>query len=161
MLQFLYQNKRPFRIVPLLVGSFHDAVQAGQSPEVNADIRRMVEALRLAEQATPEEVCYIISGDLAHIGPKFQDPDPVHDAQLQHSQAQDERLLLHARGVDIDKYFRVVADEQDGRRICGLPPTWTTLAAAQPSRGRLLHYQQFVHPEGYESVSFASMAFDK
>jgi hypothetical protein len=28
-------------------------------------------------------------------------------------------------------------------------------------RGRLLGYKQFVHPEGFESVSFASMAFDR
>jgi AmmeMemoRadiSam system protein B len=161
MLQFLYQDVRPFRIVPLLVGSFRDAVEAGRSPTAKADIRRMVKALQVAEQSIPEEVCYIISGDLAHIGPKFQDPEPVHEAQLRHSQKQDQRLLKHAAAVAIDEYFGVIADEQDSRRICGLPPTWTTLAAVQPRRGRLLHYQQFVHPQGYESVSFASMAFDK
>ena len=52
-----------------------------------------------------------------------------------------------------------VADEDDRRRICGLPPTYTLLEAIQPRRGQVLHYDQYVHPDGYESVSFASMAF--
>ena len=34
------------------------------------------------------------------------------------------------------------------------------MEAARPSAGRVLHYQQFVHAKGFESVSFASMAFD-
>ena len=38
-------------------------------------------------------------------------------------------------------------------------PMWLTLAAARPTTGRVLHYQQFVHPEGFESVSFAAAAF--
>lgn len=161
MLQYLLEGHGPFRIVPLLVGSFHDAVQGGTKPDAADDITRMVEALQLAEAASNEEVCYIISGDLAHIGPKFEDPVPVHEEQLKHSRGQDDQLMKHAADTDMDNYFRVIAEEKDARRICGLPPTWTTLAAAKPSRGRLLHYQQFVHPEGFESVSFASMAFDK
>ena len=161
LLQYLYENHRPFRIVPLLVGSFGDAVEEKVTPESQEDIAHMVAALRMAEAAADEEVCYIISGDLAHIGPKFGDDSPVHSAQLKRSQAQDSALLTSAEAVDRDGYFRTIAAEGDERRICGLPPTWTTLAAAEPSRGRLLSYKQFVHPEGFESVSFASMAFDR
>jgi hypothetical protein len=35
------------------------------------------------------------------------------------------------------------------------------LEALRPAGGKLLHYDQYVHPGGYESVSFASMAFDR
>ena len=51
--------------------------------------------------------------------------------------------------------------EGDCRRICGLPPTYTVLEAVRPGRGKMLHYDQYVHPQGYESVSFASVAFYK
>jgi AmmeMemoRadiSam system protein B len=159
LLQYLFEGKRDIRIVPLVVGSFDDCVQGRISPSVMPDIRRMVEALRAAEAQTPDPVCYIISGDLAHIGPKFRDPRPVHAAQLEHCREQDEALLSRAAQVDYDGYFEVIAEERDARRICGLPPTWTTLAAARPARGKVLHYDRYVHPEGYESVSFASMAF--
>ncbi len=119
----------------------------------------MVDALRAAEAAAGEPVCYLISGDLAHVGPKFGDPDPVSESQLAVCQAQDEKLLDRLREVDPAVYFGVIADEGDARRICGLPPTWLTLAAARPRTGEVLHYNRFVHPRGHESVSFAAAAF--
>ena len=61
--------------------------------------------------------------------------------------------------VDANGYFEVIRDEQDRRRICGLPPTFVVLEAVQPTAGRLLSYGQYVHPRGFESVSFASVAF--
>src|SRR5262249_28221122 len=143
-------------------GNFSDAVQTNSSPGQFSDIARMVAALQEAEAATNEPVCYIISGDLAHIGPKFDDPEPVNEPQLTKSRAQDERILKQASSADPAVYFKVVAEEQDARRICGLPPTWLTLTTVQPSHGRLLKYDQYVdRDEGFESVSFASMAFDR
>ncbi len=160
-LQYLYEGRRPMRIVPLLVGSFHDCVTAGEEPSARADVSRMVEALRRAEAEAGEPVCYVISGDLAHIGPKFGDPAPVDGPTLAHSRRQDQAILRRAEAADPAGFFRVIADEGDGRRICGLPPTYTLLEAARPGRGRLLHYDQYVHPRGHESVSFASVAFDR
>ncbi len=158
-LHYLYEGKRDVRIVPLVVGSFEDCVSAGGSPGEREDLRRMAEALRAAERETAEPICYVISGDLAHIGPKFGAAEPVSEAQLRHSRAQDMELMVRAEKADGEGYFRVIAEEGDGRNICGLPPTWLTLAAAQPARGKLLKYDQYVDPTGYESVSFASAAF--
>ena len=119
----------------------------------------MIEALRKAEAETNEPICYVISGDLAHLGPKFDDPEPVAEPLLTHSRDQDCAILRHAEAADPTGYFQVIADESDRRRICGLPPTYTILEAIRPRRGKLLHYDQYVHPHGHESVSFASVAF--
>jgi AmmeMemoRadiSam system protein B len=158
-LQYLYEGRRPFRMVPLVVGSFYDAVQTGVPPGVHADIGRMIEALRRTEAEMGEPICYVISGDLAHLGPKFGDPQLVDELILTHSREQDLAHMRYAEAADASGYFRLVADEGDRRRICGLGPTYTVLEAVRPSHGRLLHYDQYVHPLGYESVSFASMAF--
>ncbi len=158
-LQYLFERRRPIRIVPLLVGAFADCVESGADPAEQPDIARMVEALRRAEAETPEPVCYVISGDLAHVGPKFGDRGALKPPFLAESKAQDEAIVRAAERADPAAYFRVIADEGDRRRICGLPPTWTVLQAVRPSQGKLLHYDQYVHPRGYESVSFASMAF--
>jgi AmmeMemoRadiSam system protein B len=155
----LYEKKRPFRIVPLVVGSFQDCVDTGLPPAAQNDIGRMIEALRRAEAETNEPICYLISGDLAHIGPKFGDPDPVTEPFLTHSREKDQEILRRAQAVDPAGFFRVIADEADRRRICGLPPTFTLLEAIRPQRGELLHYEQYLHPQGFESVSFASVAF--
>jgi AmmeMemoRadiSam system protein B len=157
-LQYLHRE-RPFRIVPLVVGSFLDRVLDRSQPRDAADIRRMIAALRAMEREVDEPVCYVISGDLAHIGPKFGDPRPVCAAQLTRSRTHDQALLERSAAIDPGGYFDVVAAEGDSHRICGLPPTYTTLEALRPSSGRVLHYQQWTDPRGAESVSFASMAF--
>jgi MEMO1 family protein len=158
-LQYLYGGKRAIRMVPLVVGSFEDSVLTGSKPSLRDDIGRMIEALKRAEAETPESICYVISGDLAHLGPKFRDPEPVRLWQAEHSKKQDETLLRHLEAVDPLAYFRVIADEADARRICGFPPTYTVLEAIRPRRGKRLHYDQYVHPRGFEAVSFASVAF--
>lgn len=135
------------RIVPLLVGPVSD------------DIPRMAEALAKAEADAGEPVCYVISGDLAHIGPKFDDPEPVTAEQLKASREQDEKLLKCLEAADAGGYSEVIDDEDDARRICGHSPTVLTLLAAKPTRGRVTHYQQYAHPQGHESVSFAAAAF--
>jgi AmmeMemoRadiSam system protein B len=154
------RESRPFRIVPLLVGSFADCVRDGTDPAAAADIGRMVEVLRQVEAEAGEKVCYLVSGDLAHIGPKFGDPDPVAEPHLTTSKRQDDAILRAVEAADPAAYFRVVKAERDARRICGFPPTWLALSAAKPRAGRVLHYQQFVHPTGHESVSFAAAAFE-
>ncbi len=158
-LQYLYENRRPIRIVPLVVGPFFDCVRERENPSNKADIARMVQALRRAAAETGEQICYIISGDLAHIGPKFGHANPVHAAQLGHSKEQDFALLNCLEKADTAGYFHIIAAEGDARNICGLPPTFTLLDALRPSRGKLLHYDRYVHPRGQESVSFASVGF--
>jgi AmmeMemoRadiSam system protein B len=158
-LQYLYEKRRPIRIVPVVVGSFADCVADGSSPAGKDDVGRMIEALRAVEAETPEPICYLISGDLAHIGPKFDDPEPVRAPLLAESRERDQAILRKAEKADPAGYFRVIAEEQDRRRICGLPPTYTVLEALRPGHGKLLHYDQYVHPRGHESVSFASVAF--
>jgi MEMO1 family protein len=171
-LQHLFADK-PFRIVPLLIGSFHDCVANGREPIEAMDIGRMITSLRAVERQTREPICYLISGDLAHLGPKFGDPRPVSPLLLTHSRHQDD-AILHNLGAwpngsaprpavppDAAAFFHTIAEEGDARRICGLPPTYTVLEALHPSRGEVVHYDQYVHPDGFESVSFASVLFYK
>jgi AmmeMemoRadiSam system protein B len=160
LLHYLYEGLRPIRIVPLVVGSFMDCIALNQRPAAMHDIGRMIAALRKLHENRDEEICYLISGDLAHIGPKFNDPLPVADNQLAHSRERDLALMRCVEKVDLRGYFELIEREQDMRRICGFPPTCTVLEAIAPSRGRMLHYGRYVAPDGFESVSFASATFD-
>jgi AmmeMemoRadiSam system protein B len=157
-LQYLYGD-RPIRIVPLVVGSFHDCILLGSTPDKRVDVGQMIEALRAAESETPEPVCYIISGDLAHIGPAFGDPGPLTDSFLERSRSRDQVILQQAETADAARYYEAIRQEEDRRRICGLPPTYLTLEASRPSSGKVLHYEQAVYDRGNRSVSYASVAF--
>ncbi|HUR54011.1 MAG TPA: AmmeMemoRadiSam system protein B, partial [Gemmataceae bacterium] len=158
-LQHVCAARGPIKIVPLLVGSFRDCIATGTSPNDAPDVARMVAALRSAEAGCTEPVCYVVSGDLAHIGPKFGDKAKAAGPWLGESETRDRAVMKWLDAADASGYFGEVAAEGDRRRICGLSPTWLTLAAARPRSGKVLHYQQFVHPEGVESVSFAAAAF--
>ena len=158
-LQYLYEKRRPFRIVPLVVGSFQDSIEAGSQPSFRPDVGRMIEALRKVEAETAESVCYIISGDLAHIGPKFGDKKRAAGSWLTASQEKDTAILKTLEAADPSGFFETIAAEENARRICGLSPTWLTLEVTKPRTGTVLHYQQYVHPQGTESVSFAAVAF--
>lgn len=160
-LQHVLGPSRPFRIVPLVVGSFDPILGKRVKVEMEAAISKMAVALKLAETRAGEPVCHVISGDLAHIGPKFGDPKPVGPEVLEPSKDQDLLLLRHAAGGNHEAYKGVLAKERDSRRICGFPPTHLTLLTLGPCHGRLLRYDQYVHPRGHESVSFASMAFQR
>ena len=119
----------------------------------------MVVALRVAEAACSEPVCYVISGDLAHIGPKFGDKRKAVGKWLAESREKDADILRTLETAKPTEFFAGIAAEGNKRRICGLSPAWLTLEVTKPRSGKVLHYQQFVHPQGKESVSFAAAAF--
>jgi len=159
-LQHLYGGER-IRIVPLVVGSFHDCVGLRRDPLAQPDIVRMVAALQELERSTPEPICFIISGDLAHIGPKFGDSPPLHDHTLRHSAARDRRLLVEVTQADPEGYHEVIVEEADQRRVCGYAPTWLVLASTRPTSGQVLAFEQYVAPDRSESVSFAAAVFSR
>ncbi|MFO0947388.1 MAG: AmmeMemoRadiSam system protein B [Planctomycetota bacterium] len=158
-LQYLFEGIKDFTIVPLLVGSFHDSVESGKDPRELADIRKMGDAIREAERACGKEVCYVSSGDLAHIGMKFGDPWLIDEQKSEWCRSEDKKLLEHLETADPAKLHASILRERDRRRICGYPPTFMMLEAAAPQSGKTLQYDQFVDPNGFEIVSFASMAF--
>jgi AmmeMemoRadiSam system protein B len=146
------------RIVPILVGSFHEFVESRTQPIDSPSVAAMVAALRSAIAEHERPVALIGGVDLAHIGPRFGDRKPL--AQSDHAeQADDDRKLLAAvaRG-DAAALFDHVAGQGDRRRICGLSPIYTLLCVLRPTRGEVLKYGQSVAPDGSSCVTFASAA---
>jgi hypothetical protein len=69
--------------VPILVGSFHDLMEAGIDPIADPQVRRFVEALRAAEAASGKTVAYIGGIDLGHVGPEFGDAELLAPTTLE------------------------------------------------------------------------------
>jgi MEMO1 family protein len=159
-LQYLLGGRRSFTIVPILVGSFHDLMQAGVDPIESPDVRRFVEALRKAEASSGKKVAYIGGIDLCHVGPEFGDPAPVDGATLDQVRSFDAAMLDHAASNDPAGWFGTAAGVGNRWRVCGLAATYTMLHAMGPARGRLLKYDQAVDDRRTCCVSFASLAFD-
>ncbi len=158
-LQYLLGGRRPFKIVPILTGSFHEFVAAKTLPSTSPEVSGFVSALRGAVAETKGRVCFIASADLAHIGPRYGDAAFLDAARLQQQGETDRKLMVAACRPDADMFFELIAEQSDKDRVCGLSPIYTMLAATQPKRGELLRYDQAVDLDGSSCVSFASAAF--
>lgn len=152
-------GERPFVIVPVLVGSFHEFIAEGEQPDQQPEIQAFLAALRAAEADYPGRVCYLSAADLAHLGQRFGDEDLLDEKRLRAQRRDDLRLLKHASDGKAKAWFDHVARQGDANRICGLSPTYILLKTIRPSRGELLRYDQAAESDGTSCVSFASMAF--
>jgi AmmeMemoRadiSam system protein B len=156
-LQFLYPG-RPFEIVPILCGSFHEAIERSISPRDIPPVREFIEALRKVVQSSDREVCAIASADLAHIGVQFGDEAPA-SSMLSETRERDLEMLAFAEKVDAEGFYDSIRREGDRRRICGFPSIYVLLNINDAREGKILKYAQSYNPETQSAVTFASLAF--
>jgi AmmeMemoRadiSam system protein B len=158
-LRFLYPEPASLKIVPILSGSFQEAVEKGVSPMELKPIRQFIESLIEAISSNKKEVCYIASADLSHIGLQFGDREGVGEYALRILEEEDREMLKYVEEMDGEGFFASISKERDRRRVCGLPAIYSMLKVIDAKEGRLLKYGQAFTPETQSVVSFASMAF--
>ena len=157
MLQSLLGGRRPFTILPVLASYLHEAVWAGAEPEDDQRVPRFLDALRETIAASTCRVCLVAGVDLAHVGPRFGDPDANTEGSLAAVERADRAMLESVVAGDARGFFAQVAADRDARRICGLSPIYSLLRLLPESPGRLLQYRQWPDPEG--AVTFCAVGF--
>ena len=155
-LSYLYAGRRDIRIVPVLTSFAHEALARGQRPDDDPRVGRFLDAL--ADLAgSGRRVAFIAGADLAHVGPRFGDPQPVSPAELGTIDREDREMLRAVQAGDPEGFFESVRADGDRRRICGLSPIYTLLRVRAGAKGLLRQYGQWPDPQGV--VSFASVVF--
>jgi AmmeMemoRadiSam system protein B len=158
-LRYLYPEPLPLEIVPILCGSFHEAVEKGISPVELKPVRQFIEALRESISSLGKKVCYLASADLSHMGLQFGDQEGIREYDLRILAEEDQATLGYAERMDPEGLFSSIMGERDRRRICGLPAIYTMLKVFEAREGKLIKYGQAFTPETQSVVSFASLAF--
>lgn len=158
-LKYLYRDRKPFKIVPILCSSFHDVITQDNGPQQKPHLSDFVNALSEKVTESDYHTCFIASADLAHVGTRFGDPSPPSSASLQFIADEDRKMLSYVERMDADGFYQFIQREKDSRKICGLPPIYTLLRVINTGEGKLLNYQQSVEPNGSSVVTFASMVF--
>jgi AmmeMemoRadiSam system protein B len=139
--------EKPFKIVPILVTSFHSMMINRTPPEEISSVGNFLTALReLAENETTR-VCFVAGVDLAHVGRQFGDRDPITDDFLKWVEAEDRLLVDRLAARDAPGFFNEIAKDQDRRRICGFSPLYSLIHLINGSQGNNLHYGQAFTPE--------------
>ncbi|MGB9629853.1 MAG: AmmeMemoRadiSam system protein B, partial [Thermodesulfobacteriota bacterium] len=158
-LRYLFPEPFEIKIVPVLCGSLEGAIERGISPIELEPVRQFIEALKNSLLSLKEEVCFIASADLAHIGLQFGDREGINEYSLRVLESEDREMLSYVERMDGEGFFSSVSKERDRRRICGLSAIYTLLQGIEAKEGRLLKYAQAFTPETQSVVTFASMAF--
>ncbi len=157
-LQYLFQDRRPVQIVPILVTSFHDMLLKKTSPLDDPRVGTFVQALQQTIRQYEKGTCFVVGADLAHVGRKFGDAFAAQDV-LPRVEREDQEMLRAVEAVDAEGFFRSVSKDDDARKICGYPPIYTFLASTEATSGRLLKYEQWSEEPTQSAVTYASMAF--
>ena len=151
----------PYEVVPVLLGGVDHYLQAGRDPLQETEVRRELAALRAAVAARGKRACYLLSVDLAHVGPKFGDPQPVDDAGAAACEQKDRHLLSFAERFDAPGLTRTLHADGNGRNVDAVSGLFSLhpLLDGGACRGSLLSYGQNRQPDTGSLVSYASMAF--
>jgi hypothetical protein len=147
------------KIVPVLIGSFHEMLALGKRPEEDERIASFFEAMRSTLAQFGERVAVIVSVDLAHVGQRFGDAEPLSPQFLSRVEREDLDFLRAAELLDTDGVLESIARDNDARRVDGFPGIYTLLHVLPLREGRILKYSQTVDYQAQSAVSFASLAF--
>jgi MEMO1 family protein len=157
-LRYLFADRRDVRIVPVLASFAHEAMHRGRRPDDDPRVPRFLDALGETIAASGRRVALIAGADLAHVGPRFGDPEPVDGPELARIEREDAVMLESVEAGDPRAFFESVASDGDRRRICGYSPIYALLRALGGATGSVKRYGQW--PDSNGMVSFASVVFE-
>jgi AmmeMemoRadiSam system protein B len=152
--------EKPFKIVPILVSSFHAMMVSQTLPEETAAVGNFLRTLRQLAQQDARQICFVAGVDLAHVGKQFGDEEPVNDDFLKWVEAEDRQLVERLARLDAPGFFNEIAKDEDKRKICGFSPLYSLIHLLEGARGNHLHYGQAFTPETGSAVTFTSLIFE-
>ena len=156
-LRYLFAARREVAIVPVLTSFAHEALARGRRPQDDRRVARFLDALVETVAASGRRVAFVAGADLAHVGPRFGDAEPVSLEEAARLADADRAMLATVTAGDADAFFANAARDGDARRVCGLSPIWTLLRATGGAPGVLRRYAQTPDPQCV--VTFASVVF--
>lgn len=147
----------PYRILPILCGSFQDCLEEPSWPEENPHIATFLARLE-ASLARRPRTCWIASVDLAHLGQRFGGP-ALSPESLARLGERDRQTMECAAAGDARAFLATLQSDKGQRNYCGTSAIYSMLQVLKPGPGSLLHYQQCNEPRLTSTVTVASLSF--
>ena len=154
------QREKPFKIIPILVSSFHSMVLSQSPPERHPAVETFIKVVQDLVAQESRQICFVAGFDLAHVGKQFGDLEPITPDFLKWVETEDRVLIDRLAALDAPGFFAEIAKDQDKRRICGFSPLYSLIQLLDGSHGRTLKYDQAFTPETGSAVTFTSMVFE-
>jgi len=155
LLKQIFGNKN-IKIVPILCSFSHLLFNNQRFAKDRKKVDKFVEALRGAIASYPGKVSIIASVDLAHVGPRYGDPEQLDPAFLQRVEQEDKNALAHVTSVNPGGWVEAISGVDDKYRVCGFSSIYTLLSCTTASKGDVLHYEKGRMDDDKSFVSYCS-----
>ncbi len=156
------------RLVPILCAFSNPNDPASAAAEAKPFVEALAETIR---EFPDRSVCLIASADLAHLGPRYGDPDPPSEEEIRRVEQEEKVLLDLVSAVAPDAFLEKLFSDSNRRRVCGYSCIYTLLAVLRefsksgesesPIVGRLLKYDWGVSDPSGSVVTYAGMLFER
>ncbi len=148
------------KIVPILCGSFHRSIEAGDLPDDNEKVRSFLGRLGEIGARHQHNLTWVLGIDMAHMGRRYGDPFTAiaDEGHMLAVEGRDQQRIDRVNGNDSKGFWELIQQNEDDLKWCGSAPLYTFLKAVPQARGTLRRYQQWNIDE-QSIVSFAGMAF--
>lgn len=150
ILKHLAGPERPLTIVPVLCGSFFEAIRTGKSPKTLPGVSEFLARLHKLRGEHPE-VHFLASVDLAHKGRNFDEP-ALDQEQLDRLKNEDLKTLSHVERGDAEGFFGTLQADAGVRNYCGTPAIYAVLDLF-PEPFQMEHYRQCTDPDLSSTVT--------
>lgn len=141
------------RMVPILCGSFHEALASGEDPRELPGVRKFLDHFAQVVKETPDALV-IAGADLAHVGERFGG-ERLSEQDLKALDAADRASLAKVVENDHLGFFATLQADEGARNYCGTSAIFTMMEALDlPAKLHL--YQQCNEPQNSSTVSVAS-----
>ncbi len=155
-LQYLWSHT--FTVVPILVGPLEELFYK-EDGDTGKKVDAMASLLSDHFGGDPDTI-FVISGDLAHVGKKFGDPEPA-SSMFDEIRSFDREFLDFAVSGKTRGMLQLMKRDLDPYRICGFPPLYTAMRALFDVRGRVTSYDLWDESDRESAVTFGSVLFQE
>ncbi len=149
---------KPFKIVPILCGAMDPYLANGRKPETYPNISRLLSSLKKTLANYPNAV-FILSVDLAHVGPKFGDSFPIDKAKAQEMHDADHRMFDTLKQYDAEAFLEIMPGDLIPRRVDACSAVFTFMHLIENCHGELVNYDQNFQEDTQSMVTYGSMVF--
>ena len=149
---------QPVPVVPILVGWLLNGSHSnGSAPVDEKLVDGLVKAVRQSTRG--RKVCYIISGDLAHVGPAFSGAPLDNNGKIAIRTADDDIFRILSTG-DSQTFINKLLSDYEPNNVCGTFPTYLAMRMMGNAKGEKVGYAQCPADEaGTSIVSVAGVVF--
>jgi AmmeMemoRadiSam system protein B len=147
-----------FRLLPVLCGSFHQALQRFSGLREIPGMSDFISGL-LPFLDDEDEPSLVVAGvDLSHIGPKFGHRESATSLLLEAKQ-HDQCLLDALSQGDGASFWSSVQEKNNRYNVCGFSTLALFLELFSSKRGYVLGYDFWMEEATQSAVSYAALAF--